>query len=248
MVASIVETLLFIAYYRVSDKKQGDGKTSGTGYGIEAQERAVGFLRQQCSATVLDSYTEIETGTAKRRRPTLEAALAKCRATGATLGVAKLDRLARDVEFIAHLMKSGVPFICCDYPNADPLMLHMMAAVAEHEAKVISERTKAGLKSARLKGKLLGSARPGHWEGKEHRRGVFSNGMKKFHQSKSEAVRRHYSIMLPTIRMMLSNGSTQAEIVKYLNDGGQVTSTKRPFSQSVLQTVIARYLDTKVPA
>src|SRR5208282_3814647 len=104
----------------------------------------------------------------------LAAALAKCKATGATLVIAKLDRLARNVYFIAGLMeacKDGVPFICCDMPTAEPFMIHVMAAFAEHEAKVISGRTKAGLESARLKGKLLGSARPGHWEGREHLRG-----------------------------------------------------------------------------
>ena len=239
---TVTEIKDLVAYYRVSTKKQEE-----TRLGLDAQVRDVEYLRSRHSATIIDAQTEIETGSCNTR-PKLLAAIAKCRATGATLVVAKLDRLARDVEFVAHLMNSGVHFIACDNPTANELTIHILAAVAQNELKMIRAHTKAGLESARLKGKKLGSARPGHWDGKEHLRGVFSEGMKKSLKDRSADVRRHYSIMLPTIRMMLRNGSTQNEIVKFLNDDGQCTSKKRPFTQSVLQTVIARYLDTKVPA
>jgi DNA invertase Pin-like site-specific DNA recombinase len=84
--------------------------------------------------------------------------------------VAKLDRLARNVEFLAKVMNSAVDFVACDNPAANRLTLHILAAVAEAEAKAISDRTKAALQAAKARGTLLGSARPGHWDGREDRR------------------------------------------------------------------------------
>src|SRR5208283_1819888 len=142
---------LFVAYYRVSDKKQGDGKKSGTGYGIEAQIRDVEHLRAFRGATIIESFTEVESG-GNDSRPKLWAAIAKCKETGATLVVAKLDRLARSVSLVCALEKSEVDFICCDNPYATPLTIKILAAVAEDELRRIRSRTKAGLESARLKG------------------------------------------------------------------------------------------------
>lgn len=89
---------------------------------------------------------------------------------GAKLVVAKLDRLARNVAFMSALMESGVDFVCCDNPYANRLTIHILAAVAEDEARRISERTKAALQAAKRHGVKLGSARPGHWSGREDRR------------------------------------------------------------------------------
>ena len=230
-----------VAYYRVSDEKQGDGKSSGTGYGMDAQERMVECLRQQHGATVIDSQIEVETGTKKRSRPKLLAALAKCQATGATLVVAKLDRLARNVAFIANLMEAKVPFVCCDNPHATPLVLHIMAAVAEAEANFISSRTKAGLESAKLKGKLLGSARPGHWDGKEHLRG-FNDGLKKAAREKSELAESYYAHLLPTLKMMRDNGDSYDQIVAWLNKHNHNTRMNKPFCKSSLHRIMAKYL------
>jgi DNA invertase Pin-like site-specific DNA recombinase len=216
---------------------------------MDAQKRMVEGLRNQHGAEVIASFTEIETGTNKRKRPQLAAALAKCRETGATLVIAKLDRLARDVYFIAGLIrgcKVGVPFVCCDMPEADETTIYIMAAFAEREAKVISARTKAGLESAKLKGKKLGSARPGHWEGKEHLRGVFSEGMKKARQSKSEEIRNYYESALPHIRLMRLNGDSLAKIVAWLNNTMKFrTYSEKPFTEIALHRVISRYLDAK---
>lgn len=92
-------------------------------------------------------------------RPKLREALGRCRALGATLLIAKLDRLARDVHFIAGLMKEGVPFVACDMPNATPVMLHIHAAMSEEEARAISARTKAALVAAKTRGTKLGNPR-----------------------------------------------------------------------------------------
>ena len=101
---------------------------------------------------------EVESGR-KADRPKLRQAIARCRKTGATLLIAKLDRLARSVRFIATLMDENVPFVACDMPNATPFMLHVYAAVAEEEARAISRRTKAALAAAKARGVKLGGDR-----------------------------------------------------------------------------------------
>jgi len=141
----------FIAYLRVSTTKQGE-----SGLGLEAQQAAIAV--HVAHATLLATYTEIESG--KRcDRPELAKALEYCKLTGAVLVVAKLDRLARDVAFIANLMKSGVEFVACDMPIANKLTLHILAAVAEDEAERISARTKAALAAAKARGTILGGYR-----------------------------------------------------------------------------------------
>src|SRR5271157_4641249 len=237
------ETKEIVTYYRVSDKKQGDGKECGTGHGIDAQMRDVEFLRQRLGATVIDSRTEIESG-GDDDRPKLAEAVAICKKTGATLVVAKLDRLARSTYLIACLQKANIEFICADNPTANKLTIHILAAVAENELQMIRARTKAGLQSAKLKGAKLGSARPGHWDGKEDKRGVFSVGMKEHLAVKSEKARRYYEAFLPRIKLMRSNGDTIKQIVDWLNGERLTTSTGRPWSTSVLYEVMARYSET----
>lgn len=141
----------YIAYLRVSTQKQGD-----SGLGLEAQEAAIS--RYTANGTVLEVFNEVESG--KRcDRPELRAALDMCRQTGATLVIAKLDRLSRNVSFIAGLMDSGVDFVACDMPTANRLTLHIMAAIAEHEGRAISERTRNALAAAKARGVALGGYR-----------------------------------------------------------------------------------------
>lgn len=128
----------YIAYYRVSTNKQGQ-----SGLGLDAQREAVAqFLKGE---TPLAEYVEVESGKAVKNRPQLAAALGECRKKKATLVIAKLDRLARNVHFISGLMESKVNFVAADMPKANDLNLHVMAAFAQHEAKMISERTVAAL-------------------------------------------------------------------------------------------------------
>jgi len=141
----------YIAYYRVSTKGQGQ-----SGLGLAAQETAV---RKSVGDTE-QTFTEIETGKSSKR-PELTKALGQCKANGATLVVAKLDRLSRNMLFTATLMESGVDFLACDIPSANRLTIHIMAALAEEEARMISARTKAALTEAKKRGVLLGSRRPG---------------------------------------------------------------------------------------
>ena len=144
----------FIAYYRVSTRKQGK-----SGLGLEAQEAAVsGYLAGR--GTLLHSLTEIESG-ANNDRPQLTKALAACRRTGATLLIAKIDRLSRDAHFLLGLQKAGVEFLAVDMPTANKLTVGIMALVAEQEREAISARTKAALAAAKGRGVKLGGWRGG---------------------------------------------------------------------------------------
>lgn len=134
--------MAFIAYYRVSTDKQGF-----CGLGIDAQRVAV--FRHVGEGKLLAEYTEVESGKKHTNRPQLLAALHECRKKKATLVIAKLDRLGRNVAFISTLMEGSADFVCCDNPHATKLHLHIMAAFAEHEREQISERTKSALQQVR---------------------------------------------------------------------------------------------------
>ena len=145
-----------VAYYRVSTQRQGR-----SGLGLEAQRTAVARFAETEGITLLCEFTEVETGKgadALDRRPQLAAALATARQAKCPVLVAKLDRLSRDVAFIAGLMAQRVPFIVAELgADADPFMLHLYAALAEKERRQISERTKSALASRKLQGTKLGN-------------------------------------------------------------------------------------------
>lgn len=139
-----------IAYYRVSTDRQGK-----SGLGLEAQADAVSRFAAQEDFQVTAEFTEIESGK-KNKHPQLLAALAQCKKQRATLVIAKLDRLGRNVAFISNLMESRVDFKAVDNPHANKLMVHLLAAFAEHEREQISTRTKDALGAAKRRGVQLG--------------------------------------------------------------------------------------------
>jgi DNA invertase Pin-like site-specific DNA recombinase len=139
-----------IAYYRVSTDRQGK-----SGLGIEAQTASVQEFAKFKQWELIGEFTEIESGK-KNNRPELEKALKQCLKQKATLVIAKLDRLGRNVAFISSLMDSKVEFVAVDNPHANRLMLHLLAAFAEHEREQISTRTKEALKAAKNRGVILG--------------------------------------------------------------------------------------------
>ena len=140
----------YVAYYRVSTDEQGR-----SGLGLEAQKKAVEEFLNGGDWDLVAEFTEVESG-GKSDRPELEEALKLCKRRKATLVIAKLDRLARNVHFISGLMERGVKFCAVEFPNADPFMLHVHAAMGEHERRLISQRTKAGLERAKARGVKLG--------------------------------------------------------------------------------------------
>lgn len=141
----------FVAYYRVSTDKQGK-----SGLGLEAQRVAVEDFLNGGNWELVEEFTEVESGS-RNDRPELERAMAACRKHKATLVIAKLDRLARNVAFVANLMESGVEFVAVDMPQANKLTVHILAAVAEHEREMISQRTRDALAAAKARGVKLGN-------------------------------------------------------------------------------------------
>lgn len=143
----------FVAYFRVSTDKQGE-----SGLGLDGQRQAVMNYLNGGPWRLVAEHTEVESGK-RNARPELQKALAACRRHKAKLCIAKLDRLSRNLAFIATLMDSGVEFVATDNPHANKLTIHILAAVAEHERAAISERTKAALAAAKARGKKLGGPR-----------------------------------------------------------------------------------------
>jgi DNA invertase Pin-like site-specific DNA recombinase len=151
----------FVAYYRVSTDKQGR-----SGLGLAAQTATVEAHAGRSSGPIIATFQEVESGK-RNDRPELLKALALCRQKKAVLVIAKLDRLSRNVAFIANLMESRVEFIACDMPEATPLTLHIMAAMAQQEREATSKRTKEALAAAKARGQKLGSPRPGSKQGNQ---------------------------------------------------------------------------------
>ena len=140
----------YVAYFRVSTARQGQ-----SGLGLEAQQAAVrNFVGSE--ASIVAEFTEVESGR-KNTRPQLQAAITRAKLEGAVLLVAKLDRLARNVAFLATLMESHVRFKAVDLPAADEFTLHILAAVAQKEATAISTRTKDALAAMKARGRQLGT-------------------------------------------------------------------------------------------
>lgn len=141
----------WISYLRVSTEKQGQ-----SGLGIEAQRKAVADFLNGGNWQLLEEYREVESGK-RDDRPQLAAALAHAKATGATLLIAKLDRLSRNAAFLLGLRDAGVDFVACDMPGANRMTVGIMALVAEQEREMISARTKAALAAAKARGQKLGN-------------------------------------------------------------------------------------------
>jgi DNA invertase Pin-like site-specific DNA recombinase len=141
----------YVAYYRVSTKRQGN-----SGLGRDAQKNSAAEFIAGNKAKLIEEVEEIESGKRADNRPELQRALQLCKLHRATLLIAKLDRLSRNVAFISTLMNGDVEFVALDCREATKFTLHVLASVAEHEAAVISKRTKDALAAAKRRGIKLG--------------------------------------------------------------------------------------------
>ena len=149
----------FIAYYQVSTARQGQ-----SGLGLEAQEAAVArFIEGK--GEILSSYREIESGK-NNERVELAKALDQAKKTGATLVIAKLDRLSRSASFIFKLRDAEIDFVCCDIPDMSTLTVGLFAVIAQHERETISQRIKVALAAKRARGEALGNVNNFGSEGK----------------------------------------------------------------------------------
>lgn len=193
----------FVTYLRVSTDRQGR-----SGLGLEAQRKAVSD-HVMGKGPIVAEFVEIESGK-KNDRPQLIRALSEAKRVGAVLLIAKLDRLARNVAFIANLLESGVEIAAADMPEANRFLLHVMAAVAEHEARMISDRTRAALAAAKERGVALGWSMPSR-AGEQRqaaRRGAAVNAQK---------ADQHAANVLPVIRDLAARGASLRSIAAELN-------------------------------
>ena len=220
-----------IGYLRVSTKGQGE-----SGLGIEAQHAAVEGYCKQAGATFTMCYTEVESGK-RADRPELARALAHARRSKATLVVAKLDRLARNVAFLSALMDSKVPFVACDNPHANRLTLHILAAVAEAEAVAISQRTKAALAAYKARGGKLGAELPQcrNLTQEDRRKGARQAGV-----AVAKAAAEAYADLRPTLADLRGKGLSLQAIADELNTQGHTTRRGKPWNPVQVARVLAR--------
>jgi DNA invertase Pin-like site-specific DNA recombinase len=221
----------YVPYYRVSTKRQGH-----SGLGLEAQEAAVRRHLREQDALMLPPFVEVESGR-RRDRPELAKALAKCRAKGATLIVAKVDRLSRSAGFLDQLLKASVPVVFCDLPNVNgavgKFLLQQMAAVAELEAGLISERTKAAL-AARV-------ARLGQWDRKASHHLIPGNGQPAaVAATKAKAGERALRVQDDIEEIRAAGTSSLGGIAKALNDRGIPSPRGGRWQAVTVQRVLAR--------
>jgi len=219
-----------IAYYRVSTARQGR-----SGLGLDAQRASVEGYAASTGNEIINVFTEIESGN-KNDRPQLKEALELCELIGARLVIAKLDRLARNLNFISNLMESGVKFTAVDMPEANELTIHIMGAMAEHERKMISQRTKEGLKAAKARGIQLGNPRLA--EARAQRKA--GNDMSMATAVRVEASNGRADKVIKFINMAREVGAnTLQQIADHLNDE---TEIRTPMGAMWTRTAVSRVM------
>jgi DNA invertase Pin-like site-specific DNA recombinase len=217
----------FVSYLRVSTKRQGD-----SGLGLEAQRKAVTDFLNGGRWELIDERIEVESGKSDTNRPELERALKLCRLHGATLVIAKLDRLSRDAHFLLGLQKAGVKFVAADMPEANEMVVGIMAVVAQAERKMISARTKAALAAAKARGVKLGGNR-----GTVITPGIRAKGVA-VRQERSAARARDLAADIAEIRT--SGASSLREIAAGLNARGVPTARGGTWSAVQVKRVLER--------
>jgi len=220
-----------IGYIRVSTKRQGR-----SGLGLEAQQQALAEYLQNHGGRLLATYKEIESGK-NCERVELMRAIAHAKRSGAKLVVAKLDRLSRDAAFLLTLQKSGLPMVFLDLPGANEFTIGVMALVAQHEARLISERTKSALAAYKRRGGKLGAQLPQCRNLTDKAR---AKGRRNASKAISERAREAYSDLLPAMLEWRESGLSQQAIADRLNDQGQTTRRGCPWSQVQVMRVLDR--------
>jgi DNA invertase Pin-like site-specific DNA recombinase len=221
----------FVAYYRVSTAEQGR-----SGLGLEAQQEAVRAYLDGGCWKLLAEYTEVESGKL-RDRPQLAAAIAQCRLTGATLVIAKLDRLSRNLSFLAQMMDGDIAFVAVDNPHATRFTLHILAAVAEHEAAQISARTKAALAATKARGTSLGGWRPTRRDGSARKPPGDQATATAAARAGSDA---HAARVLPIASALRGEGKSLSAIARELTERHVATARGGAWTATAVRNLLAR--------
>jgi DNA invertase Pin-like site-specific DNA recombinase len=212
----------FVAYYRVSTERQGR-----SGLGLDAQRSMIADYVASIGGSVCEAFTEIESGKSHLNRPMLQKALGVARKRKATLIVAKLDRLARNVAFVSSLLESGVEFQAADFPTASRMMLQQLAIFAEYEREQISARTKAALAARKAKGLPLG--RP---------QNLVGSPMPRINREHAKAVAER---MRPIVDSIRGKGVCSLKgITDSLNQQGYLTENGNQWHLTTVKRLISR--------
>ena len=189
---------------------------------------------------IIAEYTDRETKL-RGHRPELAKAIEHAIRSEATLVIAHLGRLARNVPVTRMLQESQVDFLCADSPDIHRRSIHVIANVAEEETRKVSDRAKSSLAAAKARGVKLGSADPRLWKGREHLRGT-KKAIAAAARKKKDATRNTYAFLMPEIQARRERGQTLPEIVEWLNKQGRTTTAGKPFTQTAVWRLIDRYL------
>ena len=221
--------VLYVAYLRVSTQRQGY-----SGLGLEEQREIIqNYLGD---TKPIFEFTEVESGRkTDKGRPKLKEALSLCRTYGAKLIVAKLDRLARNVSFLSALLESDVEIVFCDFPQANKMVLHILASISQYEAELISTRTKQALAAKKARGCKLGN--PEHLMNK-HKEAIAKSNETNRKKAEENPNNKRAIAML---RILVEQGKTLSEMTNILNNEGFVTSKGHEFRVSQVYVLLKRY-------
>jgi len=217
----------FVSYLRVST-----GVQARSGLGVEAQRQAVSDFLNGGQWELLKEFVEVESGK-RDDRPEMAAALAMCRLRGATLLIAKLDRLSRDAHFLLSLQKAGVRFVACDMPHADNFTVGILAMVAQKEREMIARRTRDALAAARRRGVSLGGDRG-------NLPAVCREGAKASATVRSAEARQRASDLAPMLKAMQAQGCSLNEMAKRLKTEGVKTARGKEWQATQVARVIQK--------
>jgi DNA invertase Pin-like site-specific DNA recombinase len=222
----------FVAYFRVSTDRQGK-----SGLGLDAQREAVMAYLNGGRWTLVSEFVEVESGKRDDNRPQLAAAIAACKKQKARLVIAKLDRLSRNLAFIAALMESGVEFVAVDNPHMNKLTIHILAAVAEHEREMISTRTKDALAAAKARGKRLGGWRPTRRDGSPRKP---LDGIARAHDAVRQQTAAFDARVAPIATELRANGLSLHAIARELTARHVATRRGGAWTATAVRKLLAR--------
>lgn len=226
-----MEKKLFVSYLRVSTSIQQQ-----SGLGLEGQKTMVDNYIKSNNGILIQSFTEIETGTSKKKRTVIFEAIEYAKKHNAVLCISTISRLARNVKFIASLIETGVQFVCCDMPEANNFTIHLFSCISEYEASLISSRTRIALEMKRKAGFVLGN--PANLK-QEHRQ-MGADAMKQ--KSLSNKINQQATAMIVQYR---EKGLSYDKIVALLTQNNFMTVNNKVFTSTSVMRLYKRYVCSK---